>query len=81
MALLIKNGTIVNHDYSHKADILCVSGKVSKIGQGIEAPQGARVIDAEGMLLMPGGIDAHTHLQMPFMVGCFCCCCFVFKKI
>lgn len=65
--LLIKGGTIVDADRSYGADILCIGGKIAKIGKDIEAPDGAKVIDAKGKLLMPGGIDPHTHMELPFM--------------
>eukprot|EP01062_Namystynia_karyoxenos_P015550 TRINITY_DN15639_c0_g1_i1.p2 TRINITY_DN15639_c0_g1~~TRINITY_DN15639_c0_g1_i1.p2 ORF type:complete len:528 (+),score=204.92 TRINITY_DN15639_c0_g1_i1:125-1708(+) len=65
--LLIKGGTIITADQSYKSDILCRGGKIVEIGQGIQAPAGARVVDATGKLVMPGGIDPHTHMQLPFM--------------
>ena len=67
MSVLIKNGTIVNADQSFKADVLCADGKIQEIGSNISAPNGAEVIDAAGQFVMPGGIDPHTHMQLPFM--------------
>ena len=67
MSVLIKNGTIVNADQSFKADVLCADGKIQEIGSNISAPSGAEVIDAAGQFVMPGGIDPHTHMQLPFM--------------
>ena len=67
MSVLIKNGTIVNADQSLKADVLCADGKIQEIGSNISAPSGAEVIDAAGQYVMPGGIDPHTHMQLPFM--------------
>ena len=67
MSVLIKNGTIVNADQSLKADVLCADGKIQEIGSNISAPSGAEVIDAAGQFVMPGGIDPHTHMQLPFM--------------
>ena len=67
MSVLIKNGTIVNADQSFKADVLCADGKIQEIGSNISAPNGAEVIDASGQFVMPGGIDPHTHMQLPFM--------------
>ena len=67
MSVLIKNGTIVNADQSFSADVLCAAGKIQEIGSNISAPNGAEVIDAAGQFVMPGGIDPHTHMQLPFM--------------
>lgn len=67
MSVLIKNGTIVNADQSFSADVLCAVGKIQEIGSNISAPSGAEIIDAAGQFVMPGGIDPHTHMQLPFM--------------
>ncbi len=67
MSVLIKSGTIVNADQSFGADVLCKDGRIQAIGQRLEAPKGARVVDAAGQYVMPGGIDPHTHMQLPFM--------------
>ena len=67
MSVLIKNGTIVNADQSFQADVLCADGKIQEIGSNISAPSGAEVVDATGQYVMPGGIDPHTHMQLPFM--------------
>ena len=65
MDLVIKNGTIVTASETYKADIAVKDGKINSIAINID-PQGAEVIDATGKLVLPGGIDAHTHLEMPF---------------
>ncbi|SEG59202.1 dihydropyrimidinase [Marinobacterium lutimaris] len=67
MALLIKNGTVINADQTLKADVLCDEGKILAVGPDLEAPAGAEVIDAAGQYVMPGGVDPHTHMQLPFM--------------
>lgn len=67
MSLLIKGGTVVNADTSVRADVLCVDGKIQAIGLDLEVPKGTEVIDADGQYVMPGGIDPHTHMQLPFM--------------
>ncbi len=67
MSVLIKNGTIVNADQSFQADVLCADGKIQEIRSNISAPSGAEIIDAAGQYVMPGGIDPHTHMQLPFM--------------
>ena len=67
MTVLIKGGTVVNADRTFNADVLCSDGKIVTIGQNTEAPSGATVVDAGGQFVMPGGIDPHTHMQLPFM--------------
>ncbi len=66
-AILIRGGTVVNADRQFRADVLCVDGKIAEVGEGLQAPAGATVVDAGGQLVMPGGIDPHTHMQLPFM--------------
>ena len=66
MDLLIKNGTIVNGSESFKADIAVENGKVTQIGTDIAPTDNTKVVDASGKLVLPGAIDAHTHLAMPF---------------
>jgi dihydropyrimidinase len=63
---LIKNGTVVTAERSFAADILIDGDKIRDIAPALPAEQAGRVIDAAGMLLLPGGIDVHTHLDMPF---------------
>eukprot|EP00937_MAST-01D_sp_MAST-1D-sp2_P003627 g3627.t1 len=67
--LVIRNGTVVNHDGMFKADVLATGGTIQKVGiiAKEDVPAGAREIDATGRYVMPGGIDTHTHLEMPFM--------------
>ena len=67
MTVLIKGGTVVNADRTFNADVLCNDGKIVSVGQNTEAPAGATVVDAGGQFVMPGGIDPHTHMQLPFM--------------
>jgi dihydropyrimidinase len=65
MKTLIRNGTIVNAHQTQKADVLIEGEKIHAIGT-FPADTADRIIDATGMLILPGGIDAHTHLDMPF---------------
>ncbi|OJH45138.1 dihydropyrimidinase [Paracoccus sp. SM22M-07] len=64
MSTVIRNGTIVTADLTHKSDVLIEGGKITTIGEGL---MGDTVLDATGCYVMPGGIDPHTHLEMPFM--------------
>lgn len=65
MKKIIKNGTIVTASDTYQAEILIEDGKIVQIGTNLSAI-GAEVIDAKGCLVFPGGIDPHTHLDMPF---------------
>jgi dihydropyrimidinase len=67
MTILIKGGTVVTADQTYRADLLCTDGKIRMIGENLDAPTGTRTIDADGQYVMPGGIDPHTHMQLPFM--------------
>src|ERR1700723_483469 len=64
--VLIQNGTIVNADASVKADLLIDGTTIKEVRAGIPASAADKVVDATGLLVLPGGIDAHTHLDMPF---------------
>ncbi len=64
MSKVIKNGTIVTADRTWKADVLIKHDKIIAIGPDLHADH---EIDATGCYVMPGGIDPHTHLEMPFM--------------
>lgn len=64
--LLIKNGTVITITKGNleNTDVLVKDGKISQIGKGIAAPAGYQVIDATGMHVMPGIIDAHSHIGL-----------------
>ncbi len=64
MSLVIKGGTIVAADRAYKADVLVEGETIAAIGEGLK---GRNELDASGCCIMPGGIDPHTHLDMPFM--------------
>ena len=66
-SLLIRGGTVVNADRAYLADVLTQDGKIVAVGENLTAPAGATVVDAGGQYVMPGGIDPHTHMQLPFM--------------
>jgi len=61
---VVKNGTVVTADRTWKADILIEGETIKEIGPDLK---GDEVIDAEGAYVIPGGIDPHTHMEMPFM--------------
>ncbi|MFT9095681.1 MAG: dihydropyrimidinase [Gluconobacter cerinus] len=66
--LLIKGGTVVTSERRFRADVLCDDGgKIAAVQADMEAPTGSTIVDAYGLLVMPGGIDPHTHMEMPFM--------------
>lgn len=64
MTTVIKNGTIVTADLTYKADVLIENGTITEIGPDLN---GDEQLDATDCFVMPGGIDPHTHLEMPFM--------------
>jgi len=61
---VIKGGTVVTADLSYVADVKVEGGVITGIGPNLS---GDKVLDASGCYVMPGGIDPHTHLEMPFM--------------
>jgi len=65
MKTLIKNGTIVTAAETYQADLLMDGGKIALVGINLPA-DGAKVVDAKGKYVLPGGIDVHTHLELPF---------------
>ena len=65
MGLLIQDGVVVNADRTMAVDVLIEGGTIREVRAGVD-PQGHTVVDAAGLLVLPGGIDAHTHLDMPF---------------
>ncbi len=67
MGLLVKGGTVVNHDHTNRADVYCDNGKIISVGTDLDVPPGTEEVEAHGCYVMPGGIDPHTHMQLPFM--------------
>ena len=65
MGLLIQNGTVVTAEKTFAASVLIEGTTIKAVRAGID-PKGHTVVDASGLLILPGGIDAHTHLDMPF---------------
>jgi dihydropyrimidinase len=78
MSLLIKNGRIITASDDYRGDVLIEGEKIVAVGSGLDAAAGLHgaagldgaadeTIDASGLLVLPGGIDPHVHLDMPFM--------------
>ena len=65
MELLIKGGTVVTATESFPADVAVDGGKIVAIGRDL-AVNAEKVVDATGKLVLPGALDAHTHMAMPF---------------
>ena len=63
MRTLIKGGTVVSASDTYPADVLIEDEKIVAVGSGLA---GDTTIDAGGQYVIPGGIDVHTHLDMPF---------------
>ena len=61
MKRIIKNGTVVTASETYEADVLVEDGVISAVGRGLNAPD---AIDASGLLVLPGAIDVHTHMEM-----------------
>lgn len=69
MELIIKNGSVVSSEETKNADIYIKNGQILEIAPNIKLPpeKDVKVIDASGKFVLPGGVDVHTHLDMPFM--------------
>src|SRR6202795_3364914 len=63
---LVVNGRVVTATDSYSSDIAINGGKIEAIGKGLSRENAKKVIDAKGKYVLPGGIDVHTHLDMPF---------------
>ena len=66
MTTLIKNGTIVTAERTYRGEILIDGETIKEIGDDLPSENVSKIIDATGMYILPGGIDVHTHLDMPF---------------
>ena len=67
MSIVIKGGTVVSDGQRQVADVYIEGDKIKAIGVDLDLPANTEVIDASGQYVMPGGIDPHTHMQLPFM--------------
>jgi dihydropyrimidinase len=63
---LIRNGSVVTATDTYPADVAITKGKIAAIGKDLPVQNTTRTLDASGKLVLPGGIDVHTHLDMPF---------------
>jgi dihydropyrimidinase len=63
---IIKNGTVVTATDTFPSDVGIVGGKITDLAPSLPTENADKVIDATGRLVLPGGIDVHTHLDMPF---------------
>lgn len=65
---MIKGGKVVNEECSELADVFIEDGLIQAVGSELQVPEtGTRMLDASGKLLLPGGIDTHTHMELEFM--------------
>jgi dihydroorotase len=63
--VVIRGGTVVDESGERRADVVCAGGNVAAVGEGLEVPSGATVLDAGGCLVAPGLVDLHAHLREP----------------
>ncbi|HTP58496.1 MAG TPA: amidohydrolase family protein, partial [Spirochaetia bacterium] len=66
MSVLLKNGLVVTSTGSYKADVFVDGEKITSIGTGLSV-KADETVDATGKYVLPGAIDPHTHIEMPFM--------------
>ena len=65
--LIIANGKVIHADREEKADVAVMGERIAAIAPGLaKHPEGAKVLDAAGKYVMPGGLDVHVHLELPF---------------
>ncbi|HEY4929151.1 MAG TPA: amidohydrolase family protein, partial [Acidimicrobiales bacterium] len=63
--LVVRGGTVVDRTGTRRSDVRVVAGRVVEVGEDLDVPAGARVIDAGGCVVSPGLVDLHTHLREP----------------
>ena len=67
MSMFVRGGTIVTAERSYRGDVYCEDGVIKQIGDNLSVPASTDTVDAGGCYVIPGGIDPHTHMQLPFM--------------
>jgi len=65
MTILLKNGTIITASETFEADLLIEDEKIAALGKNLQIPPDTEVLDVSGKVLMPGGVDPHTHFNLP----------------
>jgi len=65
MALLIRSGTLITASETFEADILVDGERIVQVGPDLAVSENTQIIDASGKLVLPGGVDAHTHFDLP----------------
>src|SRR4029453_2488974 len=63
---IVANGRVVTATDTYTSDVAITAGKIAAIGQNLPRENATTIIDAAGKYVLPGGIDVHTHLDMPF---------------
>jgi dihydropyrimidinase len=63
---IIRNGSVVTATDAYIADVAITNGKIVAVGTNLPSENATKILDASGKLVLPGGIDVHTHLDMPF---------------
>ncbi len=69
MKILIRNGTVISSSGSTAADVLIEGGKIARTGPGLDEVDAARIINAAGKFILPGGVDPHVHMHLPVTGG------------
>ncbi len=65
--VLVRGGTVVTESGRRRADVLLPGERIAAVGEALDAPAGAEVVEAGGCFVLPGGVDPHTHMQLPTM--------------
>ena len=65
MALLVKGGEIVTAERRWRGDVRCREGQIVEVGGVLEWAPGEQLVDASDLLVMPGGVDPHVHMELP----------------